>query len=136
LRNGGGGRTIEAAMSRVANDLRRVGGVVALALALASLVWIGGLTWNWVSNRGDLSREEVQGILSTPFVAAACEPMQRLRPFPRHWDYRCEFSARPGPTVSALKPLKPRALSGVVLVRVDEHAITGERFPSGSVISR
>lgn len=60
MRKGGGGRTIEDAMSRVANDLRRVGGVVALALALASLVWIGGLTWNWVSNRGDLTREEVQ----------------------------------------------------------------------------
>jgi hypothetical protein len=110
---------------------RRVGSVVALALALVSLIWLGGLAWNWVSNRHDLTAEEVQGILSTGVTAADCESTQRLWSVARHWDYRCELSARPGPLVSALKS---RAPLGVVLVRVDEHSITGWRLPGGKVI--
>lgn len=110
---------------------RRVGSVLALALALVSLIWLGGLAWNWVSNRDDLTAEEVQRILSTRITAADCESTQRLWSVTRHWDYRCELSARPpGPSISALKN---RAPSGVVLVRVDEHTITGRRLPSGKV---
>jgi hypothetical protein len=107
-----------------------VGSVLALALALVSLIWLGGLAWNWVSNRDDLTAEEVQGILSTGVTAADCGSTQRLWSVARHWDYRCELSARPGPTISALKN---RAPLGVVLVRVDEHTITGRRLPSGKV---
>jgi hypothetical protein len=95
--------------------------VVGAVFALIALIWLAGLTWNWLSNRNDLSGAEAEGILSTRTFAARCGATQELWSFARRWDYRCEFFARRG--ASTYAPLSEVSF-GVVLVRVDARQIT------------
>jgi hypothetical protein len=87
--------------------------VAVATLVLFGLVWLGGLAWNYVSNRNDLTAEETETVLWDRTMRAGgvtCEPTQRLWPFGRHWDYRCTFD---------LPVFEP------VLVRVDDCGVTG-----------